>query len=208
MANNGLSVDTIPDSFPIKEITKHSGERTFQAIRDVHNEVKSNAASVLANIGSGNFGLLGLVIQPRTYETRTGSSFLKHTNTGTHLIYPSGISVETAAEILRQHKVNQWSFHTMHNTDLALDKQIISDFDGLYLKGIERRHVRFLRVPSINIIQHIYNFYDTFNEGDIDDNDTKLSKNYESTLPNEVLFGQIEEGMEVAEAASCPYNKK
>ena len=96
----------------------------------------------------------------------------------------------------------------MHNTDLALDKQIISDFDGLYLKGIERRHVRFIRVPSINIIQHIYNFYDTFNEGDIDDNDTKLSKNYESTLPNEVLFGQIEEGMEVAEAASCPYNKK
>ena len=53
-----------------------------------------------------------------------------------------------AAEILRQHKVNQGAFHTMHNTDLALTKQIISVFDGLYLKGIETRNVKLLGVQS------------------------------------------------------------
>ena len=34
-----------------------------------------------------------------------------------------------------------------------------------------------------------------------------MSEHYDSTLPIEVLFDKIEEGMEVAEAASCPYNK-
>ena len=33
----------------------------------------------------------------------------------------------------------------MHNTDLTLTKQIISAFDGLYLKFIERRHVKITR---------------------------------------------------------------
>ena len=147
MDNNGLSVDTILDIFPIKDITKHSAEPTFQSIRDSHNQLKSNAASTLDNIGGDHFRLLGLIIQPKTYKKLMGSPFVKHTNPGTHTIYPTGISVETAAEILCQHKVNQGAFHTMHNTDLALTKKIISAFEGLYLKVIERRHVKFLVVP-------------------------------------------------------------
>ena len=70
--------------------------------------------------------------------------FVKHTNLGTHQVYPTGISVETAAKILLQHKVNKRALHNMHNTDLALTKQIISAFDGLYIKGIERRYVKLL----------------------------------------------------------------
>ena len=34
-----------------------------------------------------------------------------------------------------------------------------------------------------------------------------MSENYDPTLPIEVLFDQIEEGMEVSESASCPYKK-
>ena len=94
----------------------------------------------------------------------------------------------------------------MYNTDLALTKQIISAFDGLYLKGIERRHVKFLGVPALDIIQHLYDNYGTLNQVDIDENDKKMSEPYDPTLPIEILFDQIEEGMEVAEAASCPYN--
>ena len=93
MVNNGLSVDTTLDSFPIKDITKHTGEPTFQDIRDSHNQLKANAASILAYIGGGHFELLVLIIQPKTYERLMGSPFAKHTNRGTHPIYPTGISV-------------------------------------------------------------------------------------------------------------------
>ena len=96
MDNNCLSVDTILDSFPIKDITKHSGDPTFQAIQYSHNHLKANVASILADIGRGHFGLLGLIIQPKTYEMLTGGPFVKHTNTGTHPSYSTGISVETA----------------------------------------------------------------------------------------------------------------
>ena len=34
-----------------------------------------------------------------------------------------------------------------------------------------------------------------------------MSEHYDPMLPIEVLFYQIEEGMEVVEAASCPYKK-
>ena len=96
MANNGLSVDTILENFPINDITKYSGEPTFQAIWDAQNQLKANAASILSDIGGGHFGLPSLIIQPKTYETLTGSPFVKHTNPGTHQVYPTGISVETA----------------------------------------------------------------------------------------------------------------
>ena len=76
----------------------------------------------------------------------------------------------------------------MHNTNLDLTKQIISAFGGLYLKGIKIRHVKFLRVPSLDIIQHLYNNYVTLNQVDIDDNEKKMREHYKPTLPIEVLF--------------------
>ena len=139
------------------------------ALLSAHNQLKSNASSFLADIGRDHFGLLSLIIKPKTYETLTGIPFVKHTNPGTHPSYPTGISVETAAEILRQHKVSQGAFNTMHNTDLALTKKTISAFDGLYLKGIKIRHVKLPGVPSLNIIQHLYSNYGTLNQVDIDD---------------------------------------
>ena len=110
-------------------------------------------------------------------------------------------------EVLSQQKLNQGAFHTMHNTDLALTKQITSAFNGLYLEGIERRHVKFLGVPSLDIIQHLCNNYGTLNQLYIDDDDKKMNKHYNPTLLIEVLFDQIEESMEVAEAESCSYKK-
>ena len=62
----------------------------------------------------------------------------------------------------------------MHNTNLELTKQIVSDFDGLYLKVIDWRHVQFLVVPSFDIIQHLYDNYGTLNQVDIDDNEKKM----------------------------------
>ena len=150
MANNGLSVNTILGRFPIKNITKHLVEPTFQAIQDPHNQLKVNAASILYDIGGGHFGLLSLIIPQKTYKTLTGRPFAKHTNPGTHPIYPTGISVETSAEILRQHKVNQGAFHTMHNTDLSLTKQIISAFDGIY----QRYQKKKFKIPRSTIARH------------------------------------------------------
>ena len=169
----------------------------FQAIRDAHNQLKANTASILADIGGGHFRLLGLVIQPKIYENITGSPFIKHTNPGTRPSYTTGILVEMAAKILCQHKVNQVSFQTMHNTNLALTKQIISAFGGLYLKGSKRRHVKLLKLPFLDIIQHLYENYGTINQVGIDDNDNEMSEHYDPTLPIEVMFDKIEKVMEV-----------
>ena len=95
----------------------------------------------------------------------------------------------------------------MHNTNLDLTKQIISAFGGLYLKGIKIRHVKFLRVPSLDIIQHLYDNYGTLNQVDIDENEKKMSEHYDPSLTIEVLLNQIEEGMELAEAEICLYKK-
>ena len=75
----------------------------------------------------------------------------------------------------------------MYNTEPALNKQTISAFESLYLKGIKRRHVKFLGVLSLNIIQHLYKNYGTLNQVGIDDNDKKMSEYYNPTLPIEVL---------------------
>ena len=85
----------------------------------------------------------------------------------------------------------------MYKTALALTKQIISDFDCLYLKGIERRHIKFLGVLSLDIGQHLYDNNGMLNQVGSDDNDNKMSKHYDPTLPIKVLFDQIEEGTEV-----------
>ena len=46
---------------------------------------------------------------------------------------------------------NQGAFHTMHNTNLELTKQIISVFYRFYLKGIKRRHKK---NPRSTIAKH------------------------------------------------------
>ena len=82
MANNGLSVDTILDRFPIKDITKNTEEPTFSSDRDAQNQLKAKSPSISANINGGHFSLLGLIIQPKTYEMLMGRLFIKHTILG------------------------------------------------------------------------------------------------------------------------------
>ena len=79
----------------------------------------------------------------------------------------------------------------MHNTDLALTKKFSSAFNNLYLRGIERRHVKLLGVPFLDIIQHHYDNFGTLNQVDIDNNDKKMSKHYNPMLPIEVPFDKI-----------------
>ena len=49
----------------------------FKAFRNAHNHLKANAASILSDINWGHFGLLSLIIQPKTYETLTSIQLVK-----------------------------------------------------------------------------------------------------------------------------------
>ena len=76
-----MSADSLNDSFPHTTILRHTGMPTYETIKNVHQKLKANAASVQSELG-GAHGLVGLTLSRQAYATITGADFTIPENLG------------------------------------------------------------------------------------------------------------------------------
>ena len=61
------SIDYVNTYFEYPTLTKIAGEPSFESLRNLHDEIKSNAMSVASTLGGGQHGHLGLVLSNADY---------------------------------------------------------------------------------------------------------------------------------------------
>jgi hypothetical protein len=82
------------------------------------------------------YWLLGLVLQPETYEKMAGSPFELPADPGVHPTKQAGATAAQIAEITRQHNADTKTWTECLNTDTALKNQIIATFEPKYLRSL------------------------------------------------------------------------
>ena len=58
------NIDYVDTYFELPTLTKIHGEPTYFQLKELKNELKSNATSVTTDLGGGGHGHLGLVLTP------------------------------------------------------------------------------------------------------------------------------------------------
>ena len=61
------NIDYVDTYFEFRVLTKAHGEPTYEKLKAIKNELKSNACSVASDLGGGTHGHLGLVLTAAEY---------------------------------------------------------------------------------------------------------------------------------------------
>jgi hypothetical protein len=76
----------------------------------------------------------------------------------------------------------------------------------LFLRAIEHRVTGFANRTTRDMLMHLYTNYGRLTPADIQANDERLKARYDPNQPIESLFTQVEDAMEIADAANAPYS--
>lgn len=201
-----LSQESIVAMFPHPNIPHVLGMPSYETIYDVHTKLKENAAIVPTTLGGGAHGHLGLLLGPATYHALTGEDFDFPNDPGATPTIPAGTNVANTNRLIREHTSNLKTFQECLRTDNALKQQIQDAFDPVYLRGLRNRHTAFANVRTLQMIQHLYTNYGPISQVDLDSNHKRLNSPYDPSVPIEILFQQIEDAVEYADAANAPFS--
>ena len=128
-----------------------------------------------SQLGGGQHGLFGLVLNDTLYLNLTGTDFIKSPNPGTVATIPANSTRPQIDERVRNHKEKLREWQETTRTDQALQQQLIAVFDEKYLRGIRNRHTGYVGVTTQQMLDHLYENYGVMAAVVIEDNDTNLS---------------------------------
>ena len=153
------SVEDIRNSFPQITLRKIAGEPSYADIREIHNILKSNAASIPTTLGGGAHGHLGLVLGVATYLTVAGVAFTMPANPGAFPIFPTASTSAQINAITRTFNHNFKTYTEAKRTDTALKQQLTDAIDEIYIKEQRNQHTGYTSITTIELLTHLYDTY-------------------------------------------------
>ena len=109
------------------------------------------------------------------------------------------------AAITNTHKRESRIFHEFNNTDKALKQLLLGAVDDMFTRALKNRFIGYANITTKALLTHLFTTYGKISGNDLRLNTVKMNTAYNVNLPIEVLFDQVEDGMEYADAGSHPF---
>ena len=198
------SADRIIEGFPHPTITPIVGQPCFETITPLKLSLSTNATSVNSHLGNGALGLLWLTVSDAVYNTLSLIPFVAPLNPGPLAIIPVGSTQFQITSITETHRREAAIFKEFDNTDKALKQQLLGAVDDMFTRALKNRYIGYANVTTKQLLAHLFTSYGNITSGDLRQNDVKMNMAYDVNMPIEVLFDQIEDGMDYAAAGNNP----
>ena len=202
------SVDDIRSAFPEPTVQKIIGEPTYETIKDLHDILKSNAASIPSTLGGGNHGHLGLVLQPALYTVVTGNNFTAPNNPGATPTITAAATAAQVGAITRQFNANNKTFLEYSRTDQALKQLLLGAIEKDYVDSLRNMYTGYTTVTTFELLTHLYDTYGQISDLDLEDNERRMKTKYNANAPIDKLFKQIEGAEEYATTGNQPFTAR
>ena len=208
-----LSVEEILAQFPNKMLPSIHGEPTYESINGIVQHMYTNAATISSVLGGGQHRHIGLIMKAALYQTLSETPFTAPVDPGPLPVYNPNLRY-TAADrdaVAAEHKERRRIFTNCTNctnVDIAFKKQLIQAVDEIYLEEQRNRYTGYLAVTTKDIITHLLRRYGKISAGDINRCNQRMAEPMDPTLPIDMFFKRIDEGIELAADAENPYSEK
>ena len=84
-------IEAIRERMPHPWITRIIGEPDYQSLDKIYKQIKANAVSIHSTLGGGNYGHLGMIVNPTTYARNSATAWIQPTHPGP-LTTPNGVT--------------------------------------------------------------------------------------------------------------------
>ena len=199
------SVDSVIEGFPCSTIEKHIGEPNFQIIKQVERKLVKNVSSYPSELGEGNHGYLGLLLQPPKYTLVTGQDFTPHPNPGSLPTFPTNPTQPQIAQISTTHKESLRLWREQHTLIKAIKKQLTNAFEAKILKEIEDNYTGYNNVTIQEILIYLYDRFGDVTPTELEEAEKALNEPFNPNEPFGLFVCTIEDAIDIAEAARCPF---
>ena len=175
MAYQPTVVDYTKTHFEYPELTKVHDCPTYDSLRKIKNELKTNAARVSSDLGGGWHGHLGLVLTPAEYALILAIPYTRPVHPGP-LELPVGAGVTNLQrEIARDtHKENLRVYREVVDLEKALLKLLVQALPDLYTKSFRNEHSNSIITPISDVLTSLIQTYGRVTDSELQDATTKL----------------------------------
>ena len=189
-------------------LTKIHGEPTFNSIKTLHNELKTNSQTVPSNLGGGTHGHLGLVLNHQQYALLSNAPFIAPPHPGT-LIIPPGTTQHMTNTLKEQHAETLRVFTETQTVEKTLRQQIIAAVEASYLAALRDRQTNSIGLNIAEIIQHLYDTYGNVTPRTLQDYEDRVKGMvFDPIQPIDDVFNAVMDLMDYSEAARAPYSQQ
>jgi hypothetical protein len=196
----------IADNFPHKSIHPIVGQPTYESIKELHLKLNENAVKVHSNLGNGLLGYLGVTVTPAIYNTLSATPFVNPPNPGITPVIPPNSTGPAMNNIRVIFKAELLAFQKYMDVCNAISAIIIAVVDPVYLAALRLPYVGFGTQTPLHLLAHLYSNYARITPADLDANGRSMKQPCDANQPIEVLFKQIEDAIEFADAGQTPYS--
>ena len=186
--------------FPNPTLPKIIIQPTFEKLQAIKKFLKANATSGHSDLGGGQFGHLGLVLDDTTYYDLTGSHYVRPVHPSILLI-PKDTTHHEAVRLREEHNENIRLFHETMDVNNALMKQIINTIDADYIKELQNEIISKITKTIPQVLTFLFTRY-----GEVNNERVIKVKNFTWTItdPPVVIYNLIDDLDTISEAAGVP----
>jgi hypothetical protein len=192
-------------SFPHPVLPTVQGEPDYQTIHATRKFLPEDSRAIDTHLGGGTLGHLGLIISDASY-----AMIYLATDAGPTLWitpqYPGrapSMTDGTAAKISAARHIweeDVQTYRTCTSVQQALKKQIISEFELMYLYILNNNMVVYANISERDMVDHLFETYGNITEVDLEINFEHMRRAWDPQQPVETLFKQIQYCADYSEA--------
>ena len=199
------NIDYTSTNFEFPTLTKIQGIPTYEPLRKIKNEMKSNAASVPCDLGGGAHGHLGIMLSATEYANVSLVNYVRPVHPGI-LSIPAGTANYESTRLTNEHKELVRLNREANNVEASLLKQLSKALPELYLKSFRNEYSNTFTVDLQTILHYLFTTYGYITPEELQEQKDKLcAKTFDIQQPLIILFDELEELQNIAVAASNPY---
>jgi len=152
----GIRAD-IRDELKKESVTKIHGQPKSHDLMILEKELIAILAGIPTALGGGNFGHVGVIMEPAAYSTMTGGiDFVIPANPG---VYPAGLAANAAATVRAraeaEHKELITQFETFEGVRQGVKDLILEAVDNEFLIEIEHETLGYLNRTPRQMLDHL-----------------------------------------------------
>jgi hypothetical protein len=199
------TVEDVIASFPHPAIPTVQGESDYQTIHAIRKSLQANSRAIDTHLGGGTLGHLGPIVSDVSYAIIAPATDASPTL----WIIPQAPGRApanthgTAAQISAAHHIweeDVQTYRTYTSVQQALEKQIISVFEPIYVDVLNDNMVGFANISARDMLDHLFSTYGNITSVDLEINFEHMRRAWDPQQPVESLFKQIQDCADYSES--------
>ena len=194
--------------FPYNTPTPINGEPSYKALKKLKNELRANASSVDSDLGGGDHGYLGLVLDETEYARIVPDHpFIAPDFPGV-LRIPPGTETVDALNYRENHRQNISLYRECREVERALMRHITTAVEPKYIDSLKNEDTDLVEEDISTVLDFLFTHYGKVPTREVKEKEHEvLATPFIPSDPMVTIYRPIEQLRILAEIAKIPYTE-